>query len=182
MKKAILASCLILLVFMDPGYIIGKSRKGAKLRIYKTDGHQIKGELIAVRKKSILLMESVSSTDVSIGVGEIELIKIMRKPKTLIGTGLGLAIGAGVGALTGFLFGSDQPEHPEEPGEYKARTASQKALTVGMLFGLIGAIGGGITGAYAGEEEAIQIGGRTQEEIEAELETLRAKARFPDEK
>ena len=159
-----------------------KERQGAQLKIFKTDGEYITGELIAVKKSTLLLMDSISSADVSVSFEEIESIKVARKPRILLGAGLGLTIGAGVGILTGFLFGSDEPEGNGEPGEYKTRSASQKALTIGTLFGLIGAIGGGITGAYAGGEEVIQIEGKPQQEIEINLDKLRLKARYPDYK
>ena len=178
--KTILLILLCLSFMLASPEITAKERRGAQLKIYKTDGEYITGELIAAKKSTLLLMDSISSADVSVSIEEIESIEVAKKPKILLGAGLGLTIGIGIGVLTGFLFGSDEPEGNGEPGEYKTRSASQKALTIGTLFGLIGAIGGGITGAYTAGEEVIQIGGRSQQEIEIDLERLRLKARYPD--
>ena len=178
-KTAVLIT-LCLSLMLASSEMTAKERRGAQLKIFKKDGEYITGELIAVKTNALLLMDSTSSADVSVSLEEIESIEIEKKPRILLGAGLGLTIGAGVGVLTGFLFGGDEPEGTEEPGEFKTRSASQKALSIGALFGIIGAVGGGITGAYTRGEEVIQIGGRSQQEIEMYLEKLRLNARYPD--
>lgn len=178
--KTVVLISLLLSLILASSEMMAKERRGAQLKIFKTDGEYITGELIAVKTNALLLMDATSSADVSVSLEEIESIEMAKKPRILLGAGLGLTIGVGVGILTGFLFGGDEPEGTEEPGEYKTRSASQKALTIGALFGLIGAVGGGITGAYTRGEEVIQIGGRSQQEIEMELEKLRLNARYPD--
>ncbi len=162
------------------GELFSKEQRGAELRIQKTNGQLIKGELIAVKENSLLLLDSNTSADLSIDITNIEFIEIVRKPKILFGAGIGLLIGGSVGALTGAMFGDDELRHGDNPEEFKTRSASQKALTVGVLFGLIGALGGGITGASLGGEETIQIQGKTQEEINRELIKLSVKARVTD--
>jgi hypothetical protein len=178
--KTILSIFLFLSLLLTSSEMIANERRGAQLKIFKTDGEYITGELIAVKSSSLLLMDSTSSADVSVSFETVESVEVVRKPRIILGAGLGLAIGAGIGVLTGFLFGSDEPEESGEPGDYKTRSASEKALTIGTLFGLIGAIGGGITGAYSSGTEVIQFEGRSQEEMDMELEKLRLKARYPD--
>lgn len=180
-KTALVILLTFSLTFLS-SHVMAKERRGAELKVFKTDGQTITGELIAVKQDSLLMVDSISSVDVSINLNDIESIEIVRKPKILMGAGLGLAIGASVGVLTGFIFGGDEPEANGENGEYKTRSASQKALTIGIIFGLIGSIGGGITGAYSGGEDIIQIEGLSEQDISLELERLRLKARFPDYK
>jgi len=160
--------------------VSAKNRRGAELRIQKTDGQQVKGELIAVKERSLLLLDSASGADVSVAMVDIEYIEVLKQPKILLGAGLGLLIGGSVGALTGVMFGQDEPDKGENPDEYETRSLSQKALTIGALFGLIAAIGGGITGASVGGEETIQIQGSPEEEIDMELVKLRLKARVTE--
>ncbi len=178
-KSPLIVVLIISFLFLS-GASFAKERRGAELRIQKIDGKQVRGELITVKEKSLLLLESSSGSDVSVDVADIEYIEVLKKPRTLLGAGLGLLIGGGVGALTGMMFGKDEPEKGENPEDYETRSVSQKALTIGVLFGLIGAVGGGITGASVGSEETIQIQGITEEEIRNEMIRLRFKARVSD--
>jgi len=162
------------------GDLLAKKRRGAELKIQKTDGQIVKGELIAVKENSLLLLDSNTSADVSVDITDIEFIEILKKPKILLGAGLGFLIGGSVGALTGVMFGDDELRQGDNPDEYETRSVSQKALTVGVLFGLIGALGGGITGASVGGETTIQIQGNSEEDINLELIKLRFKARVTD--
>jgi hypothetical protein len=52
-------------------------RRGAALVVQKKDGAQEKGELIAVKQNSIVLLGSSSGADVSIDVPDIKTIRIL---------------------------------------------------------------------------------------------------------
>jgi len=161
------------------GNLMANERRGAELVIQKVDGQQIRGELIAVKKNSLLLLNS-EGADVSVDIKDIVTINVIKGSKLLVGAGLGLLIGGSAGALWGLILGSDEPYESEEPGEVVTRKASQKALTIGILFGLIGTIGGGIMGGTAGADETIWIKGKSLQELESVLKKLKSKARFPD--
>jgi hypothetical protein len=143
---------------------MAKERRGAGLVITKSDGQQIKGELIAVKETALLLLDSQSGADVSVEIGEIAVIKIIKKSKALsVG-----AIGFGLGALYGF---SAMQEEAEVPGE---------TLSTTIIFGILATIPGALIGAYLGTDKTIQLEGKSPEEINAELAKLRKQARITD--
>ena len=58
-------------------------KKGADLIIQKTDGTQVRGELIAVKKSSLLLLDRYSGSDVSIDITDIQGIQPHGTPLQL---------------------------------------------------------------------------------------------------
>jgi len=149
-------------------------KKGAEIIIAKNDGRQVRGELIAVKTDSLLLMDSVTGDDVSINVSDIRDIKIMKKSKTLTGVVSGFFAGAAAGALAGLVVDEaigkkDWIWGPED-----------SALLGGGIGGLVGALTGGMIGAHIDHFETFQIADRSDEEIKAILGDLHKKDRVPD--
>jgi hypothetical protein len=157
MKSKILVLVVILSLFIGSGSLTAKERRGAELVVQKKDGQQVRGELIAVKQASLLLLESLSGADVSIKIGDIKLIKIIRKSKALIGAGIGALALAGLGAL-------------EPYSEFKV---------LGMVIvGIMGLIVGATIGALAGIDYTIKIEGKTDVEIKGILEKLHHQAQI----
>lgn len=179
-KKSLYLILIIVILLMISGNLGAKERKhGDELMIQKRDGQDVRGELIAVKQNSLLLLESVSSADLSVGISDIEVIVFENKPKVFTRAGLGLLIGASAGALLGLMYGSDEQNGIGEPDRV-SRSASKKALTLGAFFGLLGTLGGGLAGAFEGSDEIIFMEGKSQSEVNEILDELRSKARFPD--
>jgi hypothetical protein len=59
--------------------IAKKQKHGTKLIVQKRDGQEIRGELIAVKNNSLLLLEFESAAEVSIGIIDIKVIKVIKK-------------------------------------------------------------------------------------------------------
>ena len=78
--------------------LTAKERKGADLIVQKTDGAKVRGELIAVKENSLLLKERDTGADVSVDIGDVEVIRIVKKQKILKGAGWGVLSGGVVGA------------------------------------------------------------------------------------
>lgn len=96
MRKAIsLFLVLSTLAFSMP--LSAKEKKGADLIIQKTNGIQVRGELIAVKLNSLILRDRESGAGVSVDIRNIRVLKIKKKSKTLLGAGVGLIVG---GAFT----------------------------------------------------------------------------------
>ncbi len=159
MKKAV-SLVLVFSILLLSGNLFAQGRKGADLIIQKKDGTQVRGELIAVKENSILLMERDSGADVTVDIGNIKMIPIVKKPKLWLGAGLGLLAGAAAGALS---YGS------------------YYYFVQGFYFGAIGAGIGLFLGFFVGAavriDKKIQFEGKSDSEIQEILEKLRKKAR-----
>ncbi|GAH85785.1 unnamed protein product [marine sediment metagenome] len=59
---------------------MNQERRGAKLQITKKNGIQIAGELITVKPNSLLLLNT-EGWDVSVGIADIKIIRVMKKSK-----------------------------------------------------------------------------------------------------
>ena len=143
-------------------------KPGTKLIIQKTNGQQIKGELIAVKQSSLLLIEEESGADKSISITDIKVVKIVRKSRFLLAAGTGLLIGAGIGALIGSSM-------------HKSNTFDVWGSELGALAGAgAGAIIGMIIESFISSDKTIQFEGKSEVETKEILEDLRKKARVPD--
>ena len=157
--KKIVTLVIVSSLLLPSGALFAKERQGAELVITKTDGTIIKGELIAVKKNSTLLLESSSRIGASIDISDIKVIKIVKGSIPVAGVIVGL-VGGGV------------------MGQALGRFGSMGSRPLGGIIG--GLVGGILGGVIASHNDEILIEGKSQEQIKAFLEKLRKKARFPD--
>ena len=155
---------LVLSLLALSGNLIAKERRGADLIITKKDRQQVKGELIAVKESSLLML--VSGVDVSVDVKDIKIIRIVKKSWLLLGAGIGLLIGGGIVATSVHEW-----ELSMTIGDYLANV-----IGTPIIFTLTGALIGGVAGA----DKLIQIEGKPDSEVKGALLQLRPKARIPD--
>ena len=151
--------------------LYAKERRGAKLIVTKLDGQLIEGELITVKPKSLLLLDT-EGKDESIDIADIRVITIVKKSKTGKGALYGLLIGGIIGVVEGIREGKDG----------FIFSSSELAAMGGLVFGLLGALLGAGIGAAAGKDKTIQIEGMSDSEIQEALDKLRKKARIRDYK
>ena len=156
-------------LYLEPG-----QKPGAKLRILKKDGQHIEGELIAVKKNSLLLKKHESGVDVSVGIIDIGVIEIVRDSKSGRGAIYGGLIGALVGAI---VFGAIRAQD-SETGEISETVLV--ALIGGALASGPGALLGAITGPALIPNKKINFEGQTERQIQWILDELRKEARVPD--
>ncbi len=191
MKKFI-SLFLVFSLMMLSVNLYAKERRGAKLRITKKDGLEIRGELITIKPNSFLLLDT-EGKDVSIGIEDIKFIKLGRESKISQGIKIGFLIGGGSGMLIGAVKGAEaDKEQPHiflswiyilAPVLWLANEERVGNIVTGLLIGGgIGLITGGILGGVAERSTTIEIEGKSQEEIETVLAKLRKKARIPDYK
>ena len=144
---------------LEPG-----QKPGVYLVFWKLDWQQVEGELIAVRRDSLLIKGSESGTDVSVDIKDIRAITIKKKSKALLGAGIGLLVGAGLGWAIATAFEGSIGE--EAVGN-----------VIGVALVPIGLIGGALISTQAGKDKTIQIEGKSDSEIKKILDDLRKKAR-----
>jgi hypothetical protein len=159
---------------------VAKKDHGIDLIIQKTNGKRVRGELIAVKRNSLLLKESFSGADASVAVNDMETIVIVKKSKALQQGGVGFLAGGTAGLLAGFsvyysstFFGL--------LGEVESKGYHPRfSVPYGLIGAAVGTLIGVMTGAFAGQDEIIQIQGMPEVEIKKNMEELRKKARVPD--
>jgi len=153
MKRSMIASTMIALLILS-SLAAAEERRGAEILITKKDGTQVSGELVAVKKDSLLLVanEPAAGMDLTVGLKDIKEVKIVKKSKAGKGLLYGLLLGGGGGAAAGLLSGDD-------PDGFVSFSASDKAALFGIFFGGLGLVIGGIVGGLSGADEVLSIGG-----------------------
>ena len=148
--------------------LFAKERRGAKLIITKKDGQQIEGELITVKKTSLLLLNT-DGKDESIDIADIMVIRIVKKSSAGKGALNGLLIWGGTGALVGGIVINRESEN----------IGILDGALIGTLFlAPAGALIGAIIGGIAGTDKTIQLEGMNDLEKRKALDKLRKKARI----
>lgn len=125
----------------------------------------LKGELIAVKESSFLLLDRDSGADVTVDIGDVREIKIVKKSNALQGGVFGVLISLGGGAA--LLYSKDD-----------VLVSMEGLLAGGIALGIIGYFIGASIGSSSGTDEVIQIEGKSDAEIQEILEKLRKKARI----
>ncbi|OGD19423.1 MAG: hypothetical protein A2W03_12755 [Candidatus Aminicenantes bacterium RBG_16_63_16] len=133
-KNKILLLAVVFSSLTCSGKLMAKERRGAELVITKADGQQIIGELIAVKQGSLLLLDSRSGTDLSVNVGDLRDVKIVKKSK--------FWQGAGVGLLAGAFFGAALVNAQEQAGGWLMSKGESIAIGAIMFAGPCAVIGG----------------------------------------
>ncbi|MGB6865994.1 MAG: hypothetical protein WBE11_09905 [Candidatus Aminicenantaceae bacterium] len=166
--KKVIALFLVFSLLTLSGNLYAE-KKGTDLVIIKKDGQPARGELIVVKKNSLVLLSYDSNADVSVDVENIKFIKIVKKSKVLLGASLGLLLGGGLGSLYG-----------TSTDTYNSDLKPLAFIVYGGGGAVLGVLVGGFLGASAGKEKTIQIEGKSDSEIKEILEELRKKARVPN--
>lgn len=163
MREAI-SLLLVFSILLLSGNMFAKERKGADLIVNRTDGTQVRGELIAVKQNSLLLMDRDSGADVTVEVSDIGKIKIVNKSKHALGISLGLAVGGAAGTLAGYE-GS------------KLFWVFDERKTWAWIGGIIGMVSGALIGSLLSGPRTIRVLEKSKTEIQEILEKLSKKAR-----
>jgi len=148
--------------------LYAKERRGAKLSVWKIGDQKIKGELIAVKEDSLLLLESESGADVSVNIKDIAEIRTVNKASVTTGAVFGILIGGVIGVF--WPIGTSVASDGEESG-----------IMAGILIGSGVALISVLIGHMAGSKRYV-FSVMTDQEIQEALDYLRKKARVRDYK
>jgi hypothetical protein len=154
----------IIALLIIPGDLMARS--GAQLLIEKKDQQQLQGELLSVDVEELNLVLRIDGEGVKIYTDEIDSIRIKRNSTGWGAAGKGFLIGAGIGAGVGLIAYSD-------PDGEMLFTQGMFTLFLAGVFGILGAIHGGVAGRY---KKRIQVKGESQSEIKKILKRLKRKA------
>jgi hypothetical protein len=153
-------------------------RRGINLNVTRTDGQPIKGELIAVKENSLLLLEKEVGVDVSINISDVKIITIKGPTTVQILTAPILLAAAGeVLGWTVWWLGSAGGLGYIMAEEEEMKKDQKKYASYGAL--ILGCLGIGIMFVT---DNTIKIVGMSDSEIQETLEKLRKKARIRDYK
>lgn len=164
MKKNV-SIMLVAAVMLLWSNALAKERRGATVVIAKKDGVEMRGELIAVKKDSLIVVDTNGQSET---VEPAEIRQVEMKTKATRNIGKGVLLGLAAGAVVGALMADDPEVAPRWAG----------ALYVGA----IGAGAGGVAGLVAGAAKSrkiITIEGRSENELAQALAKLRKSARVP---
>jgi len=163
MKKLRILLCFLCLAVALEN-LAAEERQGADAVVIKKDSQELKGELIAVRKDSIVLMDHSSKTDLSANISEIRSIRIAKNSKDICVT-IGSLLGGTAGAI----------------GGYYAGWQTRKGAILGGAIGVLAGIGIGLwVNSQIEKWETFNFEGKSPEAIKTILDKLRTKARVRD--
>jgi hypothetical protein len=152
----LVATALVSLLSSPPG-LAAQEKRGAEVVVTKTNGSLYRGELIAVRPDSLLLL-GPGGKDTSIGLADIGIVRIVRRSPT------------GLLTLAGFLLGSGIVGMTSEP-------LDEWGWTHAALAGIGGAIGGLVSGAISAKDRSFYSWGKPDGALSHNLDKLRGLSR-----
>jgi hypothetical protein len=172
MTTRLVASALIISFLVLPFDLSAKERRGADLVVTRLYGSQVSGELIAVKRDSLLLLNNVGR-DESIDLADIKTVRIVKKSRAGLFSGIGGAAGAAAGVALGLSWMFEEQSNSQAGG----------ALIGGAIFGAIGALSGLVTGSVLGLDSSFTVAGKREEVVAGYWDKLRAhsrEGRLPD--
>jgi hypothetical protein len=173
-RKKFISLFLVFSLVALSGNLMGKERKGANLTIQKIDGQEVMGELIAVKKDSLLLLDAETNSDITIQITDVKAITIRKKSRMLELGLLGALGGAAAQGLVGKT--SRTSSNPVDDDENIASHTQTSFVLYGAIVGCVGLL----LGAVIGMNKKIKIEGKSDVEIDAALKKLSKKARVPN--
>jgi len=162
-----LVFCLVTL----SGNLTAQARKGVKIEVETNDGQIMNGELISVKRDSLLMLDAETMADVSVKLEEVKTIQVNNKGRILELGIAGVLLGV---AAQGLIQRDEKTLHGVGGDDDEIITQSKRS---GVLFGSIGLGVGALGGTLMGMNKIIQIQGRSDADIQKDLEKLSKKAR-----
>jgi hypothetical protein len=159
----VLALCLLFLVL--PASLSAKERRGAELIVSRLDGSGVKGELIAVKPDSLLLLSE--GKDVSVDLGEVHTVVMIRKSRAGLLAGIGGAAGAAAGVVLGLNWNFEAISDSRTGG----------ALFGGAAIGAAGALLGYLAGSLMSGDPSFTVAGEPEADVARFWARLRAHSR-----
>jgi hypothetical protein len=162
---------LALLLLRLPVFLSARERRGAEVVVTLKGGQTAAGELIAVKRDALLLLNSAGK-DESVDIVGIREIKVIIKSQALKGTLYGFLAGAALGTVAYLATTLGKESYVRDDYPTYGVWAMAPAIP-GALIGL-GA------GELAGKNKTIQLEGKSKLEVRQAMTYLRGNARIRD--
>ena len=172
--KKFLALIVVFSLVIASSPLTAGEKKGANVIVMKKNGQEIIGELILVRKDTLVLMESETTMTIPMNIDEIEEIRILKKSQVFKWAALGSFVLGGSAVAIGYIHGSDALEGPDS---YTAGDYAKRGL---IIMGLGGLLVGGLIGASKGHDDIIQMAGAPPYKIKIIMSKLNSLARVKE--
>jgi hypothetical protein len=171
MKKSVALFGVFLLATIIPN-LAAKERHGADTVIVKKNAQVVRGELIAVKDHSILVLNSVTKSDISVEISDMVSLSVkFAKKSNPWGAGMiGFVVGGALGAFVGHELGKSDGSFIDFSPVF--------ASWGGAIGGIVG-FGGGYLSATKKRQEVYNFQGKSPEETLTILARLRTYARVP---
>ncbi|MCJ7611461.1 MAG: hypothetical protein MUP19_04295, partial [Candidatus Aminicenantes bacterium] len=160
----LIVSALIISLLVIPGNVAAKDRRGADLVVTRLDGSQVSGELIAVKRDSLLLLSY--GRDESIDLTDVKTVRIVRKSRAGLFAGLAGAAGATAGAFVGLYTGGGDDE------------SGPASIRGGVVYGALGALAGLLANSMVNSDTHFTVAGKTPEAVAGFWDKLQAYSRM----
>ena len=127
---------------------LNAQNKKGKIKVHKAwvklmDGTKTKGVLYAADSTGVTISNSIPTNYLNtIGVNDIEEIRIRKKRNVGKGVWIGALSGATLGAISGLASGDDNS------GGWFSYTKEEKAIGTGVFLGIVGVGVGALAGTY----------------------------------
>jgi len=158
-------SAVLVLALLAPA-LWAQASRGAEVVVMKRDRAVIKGELLSVKGTDLLIMDRSTPGGVSVALGDVVEIKVIKRAKVGKVVG-GALIGGAAGAGGGYLAESNR--HGFLSGIDKA---------AGFLIGGgIGIVVGGLAGLAMTSDKEIMVAGTDPQSVSVAAARLRHYAR-----
>ncbi len=159
-----IAVALVISLLALPADISAKEKRGATLIVTRLDGSQSRGELIAVKRDSLLLLSN--GRDESIDLADIKTVRIVRKSRAGLFCGIGGTAGAAAGAYVGVYTGGGDDE------------SGPASIRGGVVYGALGALAGLLADSMVNSDTHFTVAGKTPEAVAGFWDKLQAYARM----
>ena len=140
-----------------------EGRKGSTVIVTMTDGSQVRGELLAVKKDSLLIYDEGAGRGENLELPQVAQVNVLKKSRVMRGFAIGLASGFAASVLI---------PHHHHHDDYGIITHLFLPVTISCL--------GGIIGNQASIPKSFSLARVSPLAVKARLERLKSFARDQD--
>jgi len=158
MKRFQVFGMMIMIFALATSLVSGAGGKGATIKVRMNDGQELKGELLTISDRDLVLLDRVGEKELKVSIDRVTQLSILRKPTA----GTGFLNGIGIGMIYGiYKTASNRDTHYD----YAPFTP--------IFSGTMGGLLGGLSTLIPRPPKKYDIQGMSAEEVRQFLVFLR---------